>query len=178
MTNAEFLNKYHNLDQLLFAFAMRLTKNRSDADDLMQETALRAFSNKDRFKTGTNFKAWMTTIMRNTFINNYRKRRTRNNVEQSVDENMEAIRKKSVVNIAESTMAAEEIQQIVDELDDGSRIPFLMFFQGYHYKEIANTMDLKMGTVKSRIFFARKKIKNEIQARYGKQKINELLVEA
>jgi RNA polymerase sigma-70 factor (ECF subfamily) len=178
MTNAEFLNKYHNLDQLLFAFAMRLTKNRSDADDLMQETVLRAFSNKDRFKTGTNFKAWMTTIMRNTFINNYRKRRTRNNVEQSVDENIEAIRKKSVVNAAESTLAAEEIQQIVDELDDGSRIPFLMFFQGFHYKEIARTMDLKMGTVKSRIFFARKKIKNEIQARYGKQKINELLVQA
>jgi RNA polymerase sigma-70 factor (ECF subfamily) len=162
MTKLEFNKKFSTHREKLYGFALKLTRSTNDANDLMQETAFRAFKNRDRFRAGTNFKAWVSTIMRNTFINNYRKKKTRNRTEKPIEDNWEALKKKAVSNKAESNLSVREIQNTIDQLDDPFRQPFMMFFEGYQYKEIAEKMDLKIGTVKSRIFFARKKIKQKM----------------
>lgn len=167
MTAIDFQQKYEYLHDLLFAFAMKLTRNTEDAKDLMQETACRAYQYRDRYKMGTNFKAWMSTIMRNTFINNYRKKKTRKKTEAPIEDFLFAIENKSVSNEANSVIFVNEIKKMLGTLSDTYQIPFLMFFHGYQYMEIAEHLDIPIGTVKSRIFFARKKLKAMIRERYG-----------
>ncbi len=168
MTTIAFNHSLAKVQSILFAFAMKLTNNnREDANDLYQETVMRAFASKERFKEGTNFKAWSTTIMRNSFINEYRKRRTRNQVEQLLEDNSEFDMKKSVHNDAGTIIMLKEMRTMLDNMDEAHRVPFEMFFNGYEYQEIAGQLNLPMGTVKSRIFFARKKMKVMIQGSYG-----------
>lgn len=167
MTTLEFNGRCYQLEDLLKAFAMRLTMNREDAQDLYQETVMRAFVHKDRFMPGTNFKAWITTIMRNCFINEYRKRRTRNQVEQPLEENTAFAVQKAVDNDGPSRVMTTELKRLLGQLDEAHRTPFEMFFDGFEYQEIADTLQLPMGTVKSRIFFARKKLKNSILQHFG-----------
>ncbi|MCB9283911.1 MAG: RNA polymerase sigma factor [Lewinellaceae bacterium] len=166
MTKSEFMNRSNPLQDPLFAFAMKLTQDRENAKDLYQETLTRAYANKDRFSMGTNFKAWITTIMRNNFINEYRKRRTRNKVEKPLENNMEFAAKKAVQNNGQSLIFRKELHHILHELKDSQRIPFEMHFKGYEYQEIADKMNLPIGTVKSRIYFARKKLRRMIRERY------------
>lgn len=168
MTTLKFNHNLAQIQNLLFAFAMKLTSNnREDANDLYQETVMRAFASKDRFEEGTNFKAWATTIMRNCFINEYRKRRTRNQVEQPLEDNNEFAVRQAVRNDSGTIIMMKELRIMLDTMDDAHRVPFEMFFNGYEYQEISEQLDLPMGTVKSRIFFARKKMKDMIHSSYG-----------
>lgn len=167
MSILEFNTQFNKLTSLLHSFAYNLTKNSEDASDLYQDTALRALSNKDKFRPGTNFKAWSFTIMKNIFINNYRKKVKRNTIIDSTD-NMYFIN--SAVNIendAENNILMKELNSMIISLDDSLRVPFLKHFAGYKYQEIAEELDLPLGTVKSRIFFARKALKSMIHAQYG-----------
>lgn len=168
MSNLEFDNKFYQMTSLLNAFAYNLTKNQEDAKDLYQETAFRAMTNREKFRPGTNFKAWLFTIMKNIFINNYRKKVKANTIMDSTD-NMYYINSgKSVVsNDGESNIMMKELNKMIDALDDSVRIPFLMHYKGYKYQEIADHLELPLGTVKSRIFFARKELKEVIDYRYG-----------
>jgi RNA polymerase sigma-70 factor (ECF subfamily) len=167
MTAAEFEMKYDSVYQPLYGFAMRLTRNAEDARDLMQETALRAYDNISRFRPGTNFKAWISTILRNQFINTYRKKRTRNRVEAPVEDFMYVVENEQTRNLAHSNIMMDELNTLVEQLSDTYRIPFEMFYNGYHYKEIADHLDLPIGTVKSRLFFARQQLREGVRARYG-----------
>ena len=167
MTITEFQDNLTPIRDLLFAFALKLTRNQEDAKDLMQETLTRAYGNIHRFEVDTNFKAWISTIMRNSFINNYRKMKTRNRVEKPVEDFLFAVENACTTGNAHSTIMQKELTNMMDKLEDGYRTPFLMFFQGYHYDEISKMMDIPMGTVKSRIFFARKKLKSMVHERYG-----------
>ncbi len=168
MTTLKFNHNLAQIQSLLFAFAMKLNySNREDANDLFQETVMRAFASKDRFQEGTNFKAWVTTIMRNCFINEYRKRRTRNQVEQPLEDNTEFAVRQAVRNDSGTIIMMKELRIMLDSMDDAHRVPFEMFFNGFEYQEIAEELSLPMGTVKSRIFFARKKMKDMIQGSYG-----------
>lgn len=168
MSALQFSKEFNSLESLLFAFALRLTNNYEDAKDLMQETALRAYKHRDKFTMGTNFKSWVSTIMRNTFINRYRKEKKRKNVNQPIESFLFAIENKNVVpNQGEMNMRMKELNGLFDEIGDLYSVPFLMFFRGYEYKEIAAHLDIPIGTVKSRIFLARKKLKALIHARYG-----------
>jgi RNA polymerase sigma-70 factor (ECF subfamily) len=167
MTVTEFNSKYETIENLLIGFAMKLTKNRNRANDLMQETVMRAYKNRDRFRDGTNFKAWVTTIMRNSFINDYRKQKTRNRVEQPVEDVINLASSAIKKEEASSNIMMEELNTIVDSLSDTYRVPFMMFYEGFSYLEIAEKMNLPIGTVKSRIFFARKQLKAKVEARYG-----------
>lgn len=167
MTTTEFNAKYEPLEDLLFAFAMKLTKNKVNAQDLMQETVCRAFKNKDRFKEGTNFKAWITTIMRNNFINDYRKKKTRNKVEAPIEDFGYFVENKSVEGNTNSLIMTKELKKMINSLSEGFKKPFKMFYEGYHYNEIAEKMNIPIGTVKSRIYFARKKLRKMVNARYG-----------
>lgn len=169
MTTTDFNQQVTDMNGLFWGFAMRLTGNRHNAKDLMQETLMRAFASRDKFTEGTNFKAWVNTIMQNCFINDYRKRRTRSKVVQLLEDNMTAVVKQPVTNMGPSVTMMNELHSIMDNLCDSNRIPFEMFFDGFDYREIAEQLDIPMGTVKSRIFFARKKLKGMIQGHYGEQ---------
>lgn len=143
----------------LRAFSLKLTGNIDDAEDLYQDTALRIITNADKYNQGTNFKAWAVTIMRNIFINNYRKKVRRNLIiDQTPNNYYINSGERSIDNDGESRMAFKELTKMVDALPDDFRIPFIMAYQGYKYDEIAEQLGSPLGTIKSRIFFARKKL--------------------
>lgn len=169
MSTVEFSIKFEELTSVLRAFAYNLTKNSDDSKDLYQETAFRAVTNKEKFRPGTNFKAWLLTIMKNIFINNYRKKIKANTIMDSTDNLFYLNSGKSIIfNDAESNVMMEELEFLVESLDESIRDPFVMHYKGFKYQEIADQLDLPLGTVKSRIFFARKELKKEIQKLYGK----------
>ncbi len=172
MSTFEFNTKFFKLESLLYSFAYNLTKNADDAKDLYQETAFRALSNKDKFRPGTNFKAWVITIMRNIFINNYRRKRKAGVFMDSTD-NQYFINSGSsaVSNNGENNILMQELDAMLEALDDSIRLPFLMHYYGYKYQEIADQLELPLGTVKSRIFFARKELKEKIYNAYGERPI-------
>lgn len=171
MSQIEFYDRFDQMTNLLQAFAYNLTKNSEDSKDLFQETAYRAMTNRDKFRPGTNFKAWLFTIMKNIFINNYRKR-TKANTIFDTTENMYYLNsgQETISNGGESGMLIKELTGMIESLDDSVRVPFLMHYQGYKYQEIADYLSLPLGTVKSRIFFARKDLKTQIAKQYGSVK--------
>jgi RNA polymerase sigma-70 factor (ECF subfamily) len=167
MSATDFNQQLSGLSGPLHTFAYKLTKNSEEAKDLYQETAFRAISNEDKFIPGTNLKAWLLTIMKNIFINNYRKKvKTRTIIDST--ENLYYINSGSetIKNNAESNIMMDELTSMVDHLDASLRVPFEMHYLGHKYQEIADTLGLPLGTVKSRIFFARKELKEMIEKRY------------
>lgn len=168
MSNLEFTYQFNGLSRYLRSFAYKLTRDIHSAEDLFQETALRAFNNKEKFAASTNMKAWLTTIMKNTFINNFRRKQRWEKIMIQTDANylMESERK-AVWNEGEHRVSSEAVETLIDRLDDTLKIPFLMMLQGYKYHEIADRMDMPLGTVKSRIFIARQKLKDSVQQIYG-----------
>ncbi len=163
MSVNEFTEQLDKINNLLMSFALKLTRNMEDAKDLVQDTMIRAYENRDKFHLGTNFKAWCTTIMRNTFINNCRKKSRTTDKEVPIEGLLFGIANQKVENEALSKLTYEELKSVVDKIGDDFSVPFLMFFRGFQYDEIADHLDLPLGTVKSRIFFARKKIKTALE---------------
>ncbi|MEL7119417.1 MAG: RNA polymerase sigma factor [Bacteroidota bacterium] len=159
---------YDQLDHIsssLRAFSLKLTGNSVDAEDLYQDTAVRIITNADKYNPGTNFKAWAVTIMRNIFINNYRKKMRRNMIiDQTPNNYYLNSGDKTVSNEGETNVAFGELVSMVDALPEDFKRPFMMAYQGYKYEEIADELGAPLGTIKSRIFFARKKL----QAMYKK----------
>ncbi|MFZ5939080.1 MAG: RNA polymerase sigma factor [Bacteroidota bacterium] len=164
MTTMEFNHKLISMEERLERFALSLTANREEAKDLLQETYLKALSSKDKFIEFTNFEAWAYTIMKNTFINNYRKAIRQNTVVDTTKDLYYLNNTKESVNIRpDSSFQHKEIVKHIESLQDELRIPFKMHTEGYKYKEIAEELNLKIGTVKSRIFFTRKKLMESLQ---------------
>jgi RNA polymerase sigma factor (sigma-70 family) len=159
MTTFEFNTNLIGMKTNLQRFAMSLTSDRDTALDLVQDTYLKAITYKDKFVDYTNLKAWVFTIMKNTFINNYR----RNVKENTIIDGTQDL---YYINLSgdkgfispESSYAESEIEKAINSLEDEFRIPFRMHLEGYKYKEIGDKLGLKIGTVKSRIFFTRQKL--------------------
>ncbi len=143
----------------LYRFAFSLTEDRDNAFDLVQDTYLKAITHKDKFVDYTNLKAWLFTIMKNTFINNYRRNIKMNTLIDSKRDlyNLAIPRDKGFVS-PESNYAEGEIQKTINSLSDKFRIPFKMHIDGYKYYEISDKLGLKIGTIKSRIFITRQKL--------------------
>ncbi len=159
MTPFEFNQQLMNLEDKLSRFAYSLTYNRECAKDLVQDTLLKAITFRDQFRYDTNFKAWTYTIMKHTFINNYRKDIRQRTIFDNTSNLFYLSNTKEEKNInVESSLNVKEIQKMIETLSDDLRIPFKMHIEGFKYKEIAETLNLKLGTVKSRIFFCRKKL--------------------
>lgn len=163
MTQIEFNHRVQDLYKPLKNFALKLTRDIEDATDLTQETMLKAFSNHDKFREGTNMKAWLYTIMKNIFINNYR-RNASNLIVSDDTENQYYINSHSqrTSNLGDRKMILQDIQKAISSLSRNLRIPFIMAFQGYKYEEIAQQMKVPLGTVKIRIHNARKKLKTRL----------------
>ena len=177
MSTTEFSRQISLFEEMLRAFAYSLTRNEEASKDLFQETTYRAVKNKEKFEEGSNLKAWLFTIMKNIFINDYRKKKKANTIFDSTD-NQYFINSsvKRGENEGESSILIQELFELINQLEDQLRIPFLMHYKGYKYQEIADRFDLPLGTVKSRIFFARRLLKDQIKKRY--KNVDELLVRA
>lgn len=164
MTAIEFNNQLIDQRNALRSFALHLTSNSEDAQDLLQETYLKALVNRDKFADATNLRAWLYMIMKNTFINSYRRAvKTREIMSKTKEFTMSALSKNYQKNTAESQMNEKEIHKAIDGLEDEYRVPFTRFCDGFKYKEIAEELDLPIGTVKSRIFLARKKLMGQLK---------------
>ena len=159
MTAQEFTNSLIGMKGNLQRFAMTLTSDRDSALDLVQDTYLKAITYREKFVDYSNLKAWVFTIMKNTFINNYRRNIKENTLIDGTQDlyYVNTTGDKGFIS-PESSYAQEEIEKAIDSLTDEFRIPFRMHINGFKYKEIADELGLKIGTVKSRIFFTRQKL--------------------
>jgi len=164
MSTIEFNKQLLSFKTPLGYFAMSLTSNSEDAKDLLQDTMLKAITYKDKFADATNLKAWLYTIMKNTFINNYRRTvKTNQIIDHTKDLYYLNIPQNSGFASPVSRIGEKDILKSIQLLTDDLRIPFQMFFDGHKYKEIADHLDLPIGTVKSRIFLARKQLMKALE---------------
>jgi RNA polymerase sigma-70 factor (ECF subfamily) len=154
LSNTEFLRP----------FAITLTRDQEQAKDLIQETLYRALANKDKYNVGTNIKAWLYTIMRNIFINNYRRRAKQQTIFDSTPNDfLINLNQGAVANEAIANINMKEVKVAIFDLPEIFRNPFLLYFDGYKYHEIADMLQEPLGTIKSRIHFARKLLKAQIE---------------
>jgi len=163
MTSTDFntVIQYHT--DFLRPFAVSLTHNSEDAKDLFQETLLRALLYRDKYQFGTNLKAWLYTIMRNIFINNYRRKAKQNTIFDSTPNDfLLDYRQGAVSNEAIASINMKEVHEAIHNLPAIFKNPFLLYFDGFKYHEIADMLGEPLGTIKSRIHFARKLLKAQI----------------
>ncbi|MCY7310898.1 MAG: RNA polymerase sigma factor [Bacteroidota bacterium] len=153
LTNADFLKP----------FAINLTRDTEAANDLYQDTLYKALANQEKYNEGTNIKAWLFTIMRNIFINNYRRKAKQKTIFDNTPNDYLLNQKQVIVNnAAESDLRIKEINKAIQQLPEIFKTPFLLYFDGYKYNEIAEVLIEPLGTIKSRIHFARKLLKEQI----------------
>jgi RNA polymerase sigma factor (sigma-70 family) len=163
MSTLEFDELLLNNAEYLKPFAITFTRDNETAKDLLQETMFRALSNKDKYNAGTNIKAWLYTIMRNIFINSYRRKAKHNTIFDSTpNEFLLNYNQASSANEAEVNLKVKDIQAAIAGLPEIFRNPFMLYFEGYKYQEIAEMQKEPLGTIKSRIHFARKLLKEQL----------------
>lgn len=157
MSTVEFNEALIGMEGNLHSFALNFTRNNEDAKDLTQETMLKAITYRNYYTPQTNFRAWVFTIMRNIFINQYR-RKVKGGTIFDHSKDLYLLNTTDAGNSALNILSEKEVNQQIDKLESEYKEPFEMHFQGFKYKEIADTLEIPIGTVKSRIFIARKKL--------------------
>ena len=148
-----------SLQSNMLSFAFRLTSDKEDAKDLTQEATLKVLSSFDKYYDNINFKGWVFTIMHNIFVNNYRQTvRNQTIVDQTENLYWINLAQNSASDSPEDAYSYIEIYKVLNTFNEEHRVPFTMHLSGYKYEEIAKKMNLPLGTIKSRIFFARKRL--------------------
>jgi RNA polymerase sigma-70 factor (ECF subfamily) len=134
------------------------------AKDLVQDTFVKAIQYRDKYTADNNIKAWLFTILLNTYLNQVTKLSAKNTINDETED--EYILKNTMYEEynAENSINTKDIQSTIDNLEDDYRIPFQLFVDGYKYKEIADKTNLPIGTVKSRIFFARRQLMENLES--------------
>ncbi len=164
MSTIEFNKLLLNNTEFLKPFAITLTRDNEVAKDLLQETVYRALANQEKYNVGTNIKAWLYTIMRNIFINNYRRKSKQQTLFDNTPNNfLLNYNQVTIPNSAEAVLGYKEIQTALQQIPQIFRNPFMLYFEGYKYHEIATMLKEPLGTIKSRIHFARKLLKEQIK---------------
>lgn len=163
MQTTEFKHKLIGMQNEILNFAYRLTSDYDDAHDLLQDTIYKALTNQDKYTDNTNFKGWVLTIAKNLFINNYR-RQLRSGIINDTTDNLYLLNSQELDGVTpESSYTIKEIYSFIDTMSEINKIPFKMFVEGYKYDEIAEHLNIPLGTVKSRIFIARKTIQSHFK---------------
>lgn len=162
MTTADFNLLISRHTDFLQPYAYSLTSDHEDAKDLYQETLLKALLNREKYQFGTNLKAWLYTIMRNIFINNYRRSRKYAQIEQQNLADTTLYTTKTANNQGWNNIRMNEIKTAMESLPDVFRLSFELYYTGYKYQEISDLLKEPLGTVKSRIHFARKMLVSKI----------------
>ena len=163
----EAVNKTFNFENLigpyhekLRAYAMNFTHDEDNAADLVQDTLLKAYRYYDKFMPETNFRAWLFTIMNNTFINDYRRKaRVQRVVTVEEDLSSQQLMFSCSTNNGELKFINGDIAKALKTLPENLYDPFMRYFEGYKYHEIAEEFDMPLGTVKTRIHYARLHLK-------------------
>lgn len=164
MSNSDFNSMITNHQDFLHQLAMKLTKSNEDSNDLMQETLFKAIKNKDKFQEGTNIKGWLYTIMKNTFINAYRKKKNQNTfVDETENKYFLNIRESEKSATTDSIVDHKYMMEQVNSIDKTYLETFMMNYNGYKYEEISEILGIPLGTVKSRIFLARRKMMDKLK---------------
>ncbi|WP_316803290.1 RNA polymerase sigma factor [Pedobacter nototheniae] len=164
MTQIEFNNMVNNHSASLRMHALNFTKDLEDANDLVQDTMLKAIRFYQNFQEGTNIKGWLFVIMKNTFINNYRKiTKSKSLVTQDEEISSANLMYSAEQNGSVGKLIIDDIQKALDKLPDVYSVPFIKYFEGYKYHEIAETLDIPLGTVKTRIHVAREMLKKYLK---------------
>ncbi len=159
-----FKQRLLGLQGNLYNFACQLTSDRDAAQDLVQDTTLKVLDNEAKYVDNVNFKGWVLTIMSNIFINNYRRQvRSATVVDTTEDLYHLNLCQESGLTTPEGSFAAKEISVAINSFAKEYKVPFTMYLAGYKYSEIAKKMNLPLGTVKSRIFFARKRLQGMLK---------------
>lgn len=169
MTTFEFNSNLLNLQPKLLKFAFSLTRDWEEAPDLVQDTYLKALIARNNFVDYTNLKAWIFTIMKNTFINNYRHSKKEHSM--SFTQNLNYINQlhdKCFIS-PESKYSEDEIRKYIYSLKEKFRVPFIMMLDGYKYKEISDKLHITIGTVKSRIYLSRQKLMSQLSDYSGER---------
>ena len=163
MTALEFSYQIESLRDTLAIFTKKFTQDKQDAEDLIQDTILKALTYRDKFVENTNLKGWLYTIMRNTYINSYRKL-SKSKTTLDHTENLFHLNAKEeyTFNLPDSTIEYNDIEKAISNVRDEYMTPFKMYFDGFKYHEIAEKLDIPLGTVKARIFKARQELKSEL----------------
>lgn len=178
MTQGEFGTLVVNQSGSLKGYALGFTHDMEDAEDLVQDTLLKAITYFDKFREGTNLKGWLYTIMKNTFINNYRRTVKVNSLVVQTDEiSYNNLAFSASKNLGEASFVLQDIRKAVAHLSDDYKVPFTMYVEGYKYQEIANYLNIPIGTVKTRIHVARKLLKSQLKP-YDKKAGKKLPIEA
>ena len=164
MNNITFKKDLLGVQDDLLRFAYKLTSDREEANDLLQETSLKALDNEEKYTPDTNFKGWIYTIMRNIFINNYRKV-VRDQTFVDTTDNLYHLNlpRDAAFESTESAYDLKEMHRIVNALPREDKIPFSMYVSVFKYREIAEKLGLPLGTVKSRIYFTRQKLQQDLK---------------
>lgn len=163
MTRNDFNYSVTSAAQQLNYHALKFTKDGNDAQDLVQDTLVKALVNREKFKPGTNIKAWLYIIMRNTFIGNYHKKAHRKTILDTADEYSLIDLSDSVTeNRGEGSFVMEDVIKSVESLNEMFKTPFLLYYRGFKYHEIADKLEVPIGTVKNRIHIARKRLKSKL----------------
>jgi RNA polymerase sigma-70 factor (ECF subfamily) len=164
MTKIEFNTMVTRQSSSLKMYALHFTHDADDANDLVQDTLLKAITYYNKFKEGTNLKGWLYTIMKNTFINNYRRFMKISSFVTKSDEISSAnLVFSSTKNYGESKFVMDDIRLALNKLPEEYYVPFSMYFEGHKYHEIADHLEIPIGTVKTRIHVARKLLKKSLK---------------
>ena len=148
----------------LKTYARNFTRDQDDANDLVQDTLLKAVTYFRNFKEGTNLKGWLYTIMKNTFINNYRRVvRTNSFITKEEEITSANLVVSASNNQGENKFVMDDINNALSNLTDDYYTPFTMYFEGYKYQEISDHLNIPIGTVKTRIHIARKSMKKALK---------------
>ncbi|HEX7367169.1 MAG TPA: RNA polymerase sigma factor [Pelobium sp.] len=163
MTQIEFSTLVTRQSSSLKTYALRFTRDMDDANDLVQDTLLKAITYYNNFKEGTNINGWLYTIMKNTFINGYRRFvKTTSIITQTDEISSQQLSFSSSNNNAENKFVMDDVQKALKSLPQEYYVPFTMYFEGYKYHEISEELAIPIGTVKTRIHVARKLLKKSL----------------
>jgi RNA polymerase sigma factor (sigma-70 family) len=169
MSTINLNNEICNHRSCLENFAMKFTADTEDANDLVQDTIIKAIRYHKLYREGTNLRGWLYTIMRNTFINDYRRNGRRKSIMTVTDDlSAQQLKKSASMNLGEGKFVMEDIHNALSTLQSEYSVPFLKYFEGYKYHEIAEELNIPIGTVKTRIHVARQLLKSQLKM-YAKQ---------
>jgi|TARA_B110000238_G_C16031000_1_gene397530 RNA polymerase sigma-70 factor (ECF subfamily) len=164
MSTLELNNMLVQYQNPLRFYALKLTADEEQANDLLQDTNIKALLNKDKIESSISLKSWLYTIMKNTFINQYRRSVKLTEIKTNIKHQAYLSFPTSTLFLpADKTIAIQDIKKEIKLLKKDYRIPFQMKLEGFKYKEIADHMEINIGTVKSRVFHARKELMSKLK---------------